>query len=310
MGRWNGFSVAAMALLPMTAFGSTIYDNTILSGAATGLTGSQRTIQIDDVLVPSSRDPLNLPLAINSITVDLQAGPGQSGMFSLYVFPVQSDGTPAPNPVLIDTASVTFTSPFQLVTFGTGSGPLFTVDPDFSAQPGFGLIYIGLEASAIPAANWLWANGPDANLPTAYLDNVTAGQIFLNTSPGPPFPPNVSFYVKVDGAPVPEPASILLLATAMFVLGVLLYRGPKTDSQIGAALLWHSIVPRLPADHEWLSTPKAGIRGRQQYFRLAAVKWERTGCMSRIATTNESFHPDKTKTPASAADAHGAITAP
>jgi hypothetical protein len=224
MGRWSVFSLAAMVLLPMTALGSTIYDNTMLSGAATGLTGSQRTIQIDDILVPSSRDPLNLPLAINSITVDLQAAPGQNGVFSLYVFPVQSDGTPAPNPVLIDTAFVTFTSPFQLVTFGNGSGPLFTVDPDFSAQPGFGLFYIGLEASAIPAANWLWANGPDANLPTAYLDNVTAGQIFLNTSPGPPFPPNVSFYVKVD---VPEPPSILLLATAMFVLGVLLCRGPK-----------------------------------------------------------------------------------
>ena len=219
----NGLLVAAMLLLTATASSGTIYSNIILSGPVTGLTGSDRTIQIDDVLVPSSRDPFHLPLAINSITVDLSAVPGQSGRFSIYSFAVKSDGTPAPNPVLLDTMLVTFTSPIQLVTFGSGSGTLFTVNPDFTAQPGFGLFYIGLEASSIPAAGWLWANGPDANLPTAYLDNITAGQIFLNTSPGPPFPPNVSFYMQIDGAPVPEPASIMLFGTAIFVLSVLRY---------------------------------------------------------------------------------------
>jgi hypothetical protein len=223
MRTLNGLLVAAMLLLPATAFSGTIYSNTILSGAASGLTGGDRTIQIDDVLVPSSRDPSHLPLAIASITVDLSAAPGQSGRFSIHLFPVKPDGTPAPNPVLLDTAFVTFTGPFQLVTFGSGSGTLFTVSPDFTAQPGFGLFYIGLEATSIPAADWLWANGPDANLPTAYLDNITAGQIFLNTSPGPPFPPNVSFYMQIEGVPVPEPASIMLFGTAMFVLSALRY---------------------------------------------------------------------------------------
>src|SRR6266851_2356505 len=227
MKTLNGLLVAAMLLPPATAFSGTIYNNTVLSGPATGLTGSDRTIQIDDVLVPSSRDPSHLPLAIKSITVDLSATPGQSGRFSIYSFAVKSDGTPAPNPVLLDTMFVTFTSPFQLVTFGSGSGTLFTVNPDFIVQPGFGLFYIGLEASSILAADWLWANGPDANLPTAYLDNITAGQIFLNTSPGPPFPPNVSFYMQLDGAPVPEPASIMLFGTAMFVLSALRYCLPR-----------------------------------------------------------------------------------
>jgi hypothetical protein len=226
MKALNGLLVAALLLLPTTASSGTICNNTVLSGPATGLTGSDRTIQIDDVLVPSSRDPSHLPLAITSITLDLSAAPGQSGRFSIYLFPVKSDGTPAPNSVLLDTALVTFTSPFQLVTFGNGSMTLFTVAPDFTVQPGFGLFYIGLEASSIPAADWLWANGPDANLPTAYLDNITAGQIFLNTSPGPPFPPNVSFYMKIDGTPVPGPASIVLFGTAMFVLNVLRYRLP------------------------------------------------------------------------------------
>ena len=203
--------IVGTLLSATTAFGDTIYNNTIPSGAASGLTGSQRTILIDDVLVPSSRNPSNFALAINSITVELSAAPGDSGQFSLYLFPVKSDGTPAPNFALIDTTSVVFTSSLQLVTFGTGAGTLFTVDPNFTAQPGFGLFYVGLSASSIPAADWVWANGPDANLPAAYLDNLTADQIFLNTSPGSPFPSNVSYYMAIDGSPVPEPSSVALM---------------------------------------------------------------------------------------------------
>jgi hypothetical protein len=120
--------IVGTLLSATTAFGDTIYNNTIPSGAASGLTGSQRTILIDDVLVPSSRNPSNFALAINSITVELSAAPGDSGQFSLYLFPVKSDGTPAPNFALIDTTSVVFTSSLQLVTFGTGAGTLFTVD--------------------------------------------------------------------------------------------------------------------------------------------------------------------------------------
>jgi hypothetical protein len=213
------FVLGGVLLTASATFSSTIYNNTILSGAVSGLISSDRTIQIDDVLVPSLRDPAHLALAVNSITFDFSGAIGQSTQFSLYLFPVKSDGTPDPNFTLIGTTSVVFTSPFQLVTFGNGSGKLFTVNPNFTVQTGFGLFYIGVAATSnFPGAGWAWANGPDANLPTAYLDNLTAGQIFLNTS-GPPFPPNFSFYMKIDASPVPEPSALVMLGTGL--VGVL-----------------------------------------------------------------------------------------
>ncbi len=75
MKTLNGLLVAATLLLPATALSGTIYNNTAFSGPATGLTGSDRTIQIDDVFVPSSRDPSHLPLAITLITLELSAAP-------------------------------------------------------------------------------------------------------------------------------------------------------------------------------------------------------------------------------------------
>lgn len=225
--------VAVMLLAASTAYSGTIYDNTILSGAVSGLTGSARTIQIDDVLVPSSRDPSQLPIAINSLTLGLQAMPGDTGEFSLYLYSVRSDGTPAPNPALIETKSVTFPSFFQLVTFGSGSGKLFTVEPDFTAQSGFGLFYLGLEARSISAASWAWADGPDANLPTGYLDNSAARQIFLNYSPGSPFPPNFSFYMQIDGAPIPEPSQVAYGLVILLVSGVWAISGGRREKSKG-----------------------------------------------------------------------------
>jgi hypothetical protein len=195
------FLMATAMLLPSTAVSaSVLYNNTILSGAATGFCNN--CILVDDVLVPLARDPADLPLAVTSATVGI-LGNG-SGTLSLYSFPVASDGSPVPTPTLIDTISASFTGAIQTETFGNVSNTLVTVEPNFTAQPGFGLLYIGFQANA----DWLWANGPDANLPTSYLYNTSG--IFLDVST-PPFPPNWSYSLSLDGTPIPEPTSLALL---------------------------------------------------------------------------------------------------
>jgi hypothetical protein len=226
-----------MLLSAQVAVGDTIYNNTVLTNTITGLESSQSLIQIDDVLVPSSRNPYGLPLSITSITVDLSGYPGATGPVDIYFFPVLSNGTPNPNFTLIDSMSVTFTGPPQLVTFGDGSDTLITVDPNFTQQPGFGLFYIGLSAKTGGGVGWLWANGPDYNLPTAYLDNLSADQIFLNTSPGPPFPPNDSFYLDIGGSPVPEPSSLLLLISGILgAVSVVSRRGRRRRDKSNAPI--------------------------------------------------------------------------
>lgn len=219
---------AAVTLMPVaTTSANVLYDNTIPSGPASGFCDG--CVSVDDVLVPVARDPSALPLAITEITVGT-LGFGNTAL-SIYSFPVAPDGAPAPNPALIDSMTVDLTGAVQPVTFGNGSTTLFTVKPNFTAQPGFGLLYIGFSGNA----DWVWANGPDANLPTAYLYHQDTGAIFLNTSPGPPFPPNVSYYLTLDGAPVPEPVSGAILGMAVLVLF-----GLRRKQQIELPMLPHT----------------------------------------------------------------------
>jgi hypothetical protein len=201
-----------------------LYNNTNLTDASTGIgplysCGPGGCIQgvgipFDDVLVPLTRDPGGAPLDIREVTVGISGIPGDQVSFALWTFPVLPDGSPTLPAQQIATASVMIgLTSFQDVTFGNGSSTLFKVQPNLTADPGYGLFYVGLSAST--AADWSWANGPDFNLPTAYFYNGLANQIFLNTSP-PGFPSNVSYDMRIEGA-VPEVLSLTLLATLLLI---------------------------------------------------------------------------------------------
>jgi len=205
--------LTGIILSASTALSDTIYNNTTLTGPAVSI-ASNEIIILDDVLVPSSRDPSQVPISIKSITVAVSGAVGQSGQFSIYLFPVNSNGVPDGTPVLINTTFATFTAPSQLVTFGSGASTLFRVNPNFTAKPGFGLFYLGLVSSSF-GAGWQWANGPDMNLPTAYSYQISSGNFVLLKSPGSPFPPNFSTYINIAGTIVPEPSTLFMVGTGL-----------------------------------------------------------------------------------------------
>lgn len=120
------------------------YSNTRDTFATSGLGGNDHVV-IDDVLVPGDRNPHKWPLAITSVTV-LVSPSLSPNVFSLWNYPVKSDGTPGLGRVLIGTANVPVGSDLVRVTFGNGSNTLFTARPVFSVEPGFGLLCIGLGA--------------------------------------------------------------------------------------------------------------------------------------------------------------------
>lgn len=204
----------AAVLFTGSVSGSTLYNNTTDTNAASGLVASQALIIFDDVLVPSMRDPSGAPLAITKATVEVSGSVGDTTSFSLWTAPMLSTGVPSGAPILVATQTFTFTSSFQQLTFGNGSTALFTVNPNATAQPGSLLIYMGLSAAPGPVVDWSWADGPDANLPTAYTYNFTADTYFLNTS-SPPFPAHVSYSLSLEGNAVPEPSTLCLLLSGV-----------------------------------------------------------------------------------------------
>ncbi|MEN3337614.1 MAG: hypothetical protein V7647_1290 [Acidobacteriota bacterium] len=192
-----------------------LYSNTQDTRTTTGVGGTNHNVLVDDVLVPAERNPRNRPLAITAVTMLVSGVPGEAATLSLWHYPVLSDGSPGFGRELIDTARVVFPSPlpFLRASFGNGSSPLFTVRPDFVVEPGFGLFSLGLGSSRV--VGWQWADGPDVNRATAYNHNLGVDRIFLNKSPGPPFPAHDSYFLEVQGSPVPEPATMYLVAAGL-----------------------------------------------------------------------------------------------
>jgi hypothetical protein len=224
--QWVLGALLTLSFAPPVSADLLLYNNTILTSTITSIGPGQSCgpvcvpaphIEFDDVLVPVTLYPAGDALDITQVSVTVDAFPPSGGsLLDLWSFPSLTGGSPTLPPTLV-ASFTTHASGAQTVVFGNGVTPLFTVQPNLTAVPGYGLFYLGLESST-PGDSWEWANGPSYNLPTAYDFDVLSNQIFLNTSPGTPFPPNVSYSLEVQGEfvpPVPEPGSLLLLVTAV-----------------------------------------------------------------------------------------------
>lgn len=112
----------------------------------------------------------------------------------------------------------------ELVTFGASGGPtLFSVPLNSDLISGFGMFSIGVSFSSTDNNNgWRLTNGPspNANILWMYDPNHSAsandelGLVFSNTNPPNPL---ASFYLIVEGTPVPAPGAAALLGLGSLV---------------------------------------------------------------------------------------------
>jgi hypothetical protein len=103
----------------------------------------------------------------------------------------------------------------QQVVFGDGASTLFTAPLNSTLINGFGSFLLGLQFSNGDTLNgWRLTSGADANANVMWIydTDVAAPEGAFNFGAAPN--PAATFYIVVEGSPVPEPASLGLLAGA------------------------------------------------------------------------------------------------
>lgn len=211
-------------------------------------TGLQTDITFDDIPIPLAvLGAGNTALEVTRVTVgirrtgtDFVAPSGPQGAapasdFNLFyttatttvVAPDTNIDTP---PIFVATQSLPARTEAgfvtELVTFGDGVTPLFTVPLNFTilqSAPGaedFGTFMIGLQISDTTgnALNgWRTTTGPSANAAGIfwlYDTDVANPEIAAGFGAAGPS----SFFIEVEGTPIPEPSSLALLGVGCMVL--------------------------------------------------------------------------------------------
>lgn len=209
-----------------------LYTNTIETGSrfnpGTGGdplgSGTQQDITFDDIPIPAARLAGQNAIDVTRITVGIRrAGNAPATDINLF-WSTATTGPTAPNtelnvpffPVGSQALAARSEAAFitQLVTFGDGVNPLFTASLNDTLFSGHGTFMLGLQFSNGDALNgWRLTNGPDlnANVMWLYDSDVTPETGSFNFGTGGP---SATFYITVEGTPIPEPASLSMLACA------------------------------------------------------------------------------------------------
>jgi len=228
---------------------SVLYSNTSLTGPIIGIGSSGL---FDDVLIPSSLDPKNYAIALTRVTVAVNPPVGTS-VLDLWWTRANDDTTPGDTPVLVASSLITASDSLPtLIRFGDGVTPVAIVGVNSTAVTGFQLMYLGLTGSA----SWLYASGPSTHLSTAYVRSTpppAPGAYFPILPSQVPFD-DISFYLDVQGFPIPEPSSVTLMdiGVVCFLFGAAGRRGSKLPAGGGtggrASLLgglWRNLASNL-----------------------------------------------------------------
>ena len=185
--------------------------------------GVQQDITFDDIPIPGARLFGATAVDVTRVTVGIRrAGNAPATDVNLFwatattsvVDPDTELDVPF-NPIgtasLLPRSSGSFIT--EQVVFSNGTSTLFTAPLNATLLNGFGTFLLGLQFSNGDTLNgWRLTSGADANANVMWIydTDVTPAEGAFNFGPSPN--PAATFYIIVEGSPVPEPASLGLLA--------------------------------------------------------------------------------------------------
>ena len=165
--------------------------------------GSQTRINFDDAPIPASILGANQLIKLNSVTVGIRRGEGAvQNNVRVWASAMNANGTVSGSPMFLGSELL---PPRTESGFATDLVTLSNLTQVLSTNSGFasgyGSILIGVQLSQDSLAGWRITTATSTNS----IYNMAAT-------------PFTSFYVQVDATPVPEPTSMLTVASGLLIL--------------------------------------------------------------------------------------------